>query len=283
MRELDVNEVKQLELDILKDIANFCDNNNIVYYLCGGTLIGAVRHKGFIPWDDDIDIAMPRNDYLKFINSYNNKKSRYIVNSIENNPDWHMAFARVEDLFTTMYEETLINKYRKCHVFVDVFPIDGIPNDEKEEKSFMLKQKFLGIVLNASSFRFFPSKHYSDSKESHVTFRNILRTCLKYIAIVLFRPINTQWIARCINSNSLKYDIESSNNIGLTVFVWNWKFEKASKSAFSERMLFKFEDANLFGPKGYDEYLTKTYGDYMTPPPIENQVSHHSFKTFMNN
>ena len=77
MKRLNVDEMKAIELDMLKDISNFCDNNGIRYYLCGGTLLGAVRHKGFIPWDDDMDIAMPRPDYEKFLEIFNTQSHRY--------------------------------------------------------------------------------------------------------------------------------------------------------------------------------------------------------------
>ena len=166
MQKIDDVLLKELELNILKNIAEFCDKNKMRYYLCGGTLLGAVRHKGFIPWDDDMDIAMPREDYIKFQKSYNGYSDRYVVNGIENNEQWHMPFARVEDLDTVLYEHTLKPKYEKCHVFVDVFPIDGIPKNHVAEKFFMLKQKILGILVNASSFCFNPSKHYSDSKSN---------------------------------------------------------------------------------------------------------------------
>lgn len=282
MLELSTDEIKSIELGILKDVAAFCDEKGIKYFLCGGTLLGAVRHKGFIPWDDDVDIAMPRDDYDKFLKEYNKKESIYRVNSIENNSKWHMSFARVEDYTTTLVEETLKKKYRNCHAFVDVFPIDGIPANNLEEKMFMIQQKIWGIIINASSFCFLPSKHYSDSKDKNISLKNTIRTCLKFVAICLFSMINTQLIAKRINKNSRRYKYNESDYIGLTVFVWNWKFEKANAVSFEERIKFKFEDGEFWGPKGYDEYLTSTYGEYMTPPPIECQVSHHSFKVYKN-
>ena len=282
MLELSAEELKSIELGILKDVADFCDKKEIKYFLCGGTLLGAVRHKGFIPWDDDVDIAMPREDYDRFLKEYNKKESIYRVNAIENNSKWHMSFARVEDYTTTLIEGTLKKKYRNCHAFVDVFPIDGIPANKLEEKTFMIKQKIFGIILNASSFCFLPSKHYSDSKDSNISLKNTIRTCLKFVAICLFSMISTQFIAKIINRNSRKYKYNESDYIGLTVFVWNWKFEKAKAVSFEERIKFKFENYEFWGPKGYDEYLTSTYGDYMTPPPVECQVSHHSFKVYKN-
>lgn len=281
MHRITIEEMKKIELDILKDVAAFCDKRGLCYYLCGGTLLGAVRHKGFIPWDDDMDIAMPRNDYEKFLKTYNNDRNTYKVSGIENNPEWHMPFARVENLQTLLYEKTLKEKYRKRHIFIDVFPIDGIPDNHKEEKFFLLKQKLLGIIANASSFCFFPSRHYSDSKESNVSLKNTIRTFMKYIAILVFASINTQKMIKKINSNAKKYIIGSTKDIGFAVFVWNWAFEKSSYDSFKTRIKFQFEDAKFWGPAGYDEYLTRTYGDYMTPPPPENQVSHHNFEAYL--
>ena len=281
MKKMSIEDLKKIELDILIDVDKFCNKYGIKYYLCGGTLLGAVRHKGFIPWDDDMDIAMPRKEYERFLKLYNVADSRYSVSGIENNSKWHMTFARVEDRNTILYEKTLKKKYRKCCVFVDLFPIDGVPDNIQEEKSFAFRQKIFASIANASSFCFFPSRHYSDSKDTNVKLKNLLRTLLKYIAIAVFSTVNTQSVIKRVNSNSKKYIFGKTRDVGLTVFVWNWKFEKASFNAFKERQKFEFEGNFFWGPKGYDEYLTKTYGDYMTPPPVENQVSHHSFEAYL--
>ena len=281
MKELSIDDMKSIELNILKDVANFCDENNIRYYLCGGTLLGAVRHQGFIPWDDDMDIAMPRPDYEKFLKTYNHQNQRYEVNGIENNHSWHSTFARVEDKCTVLYEKTLKKKYWKRHVFVDVFPLDGIPDDPKDENRFMREQDLLGIITNASAFGFHSSRHYSDSKKANVSLRNFCRIVLKYFAILLFSGVNTQKVIRRVNQNSKKYEYGKTKSVGITVSVWNRHFEQSSTASFAQRTKFKFEDGEFWGPKGYDEYLTKTYGDYMTPPPQKNQVTHHSFKAYL--
>ena len=94
MNEITMSEMKIIALDILKSVADFCDKNEIYYLLAYGTMLGAVRHKGFIPWDDDIDIMMPRKDYLKFINTYNGFNDRYIVRSIENDENYTYTMAK---------------------------------------------------------------------------------------------------------------------------------------------------------------------------------------------
>ena len=167
MKELTIEELKEVELNILKDVAKFCEINKIQYFLCGGTLLGAIRHKGFIPWDDDIDIAMPRADYERFFKLYNGNNSRYKADSLENNNNWHMSFGRVGDINTVLYEHTLKNKYKKYHAFIDIFPVDGLPNNTIKKKLLLLTQKFLGIIGNSSAFSYTPSKHFSDSKENN--------------------------------------------------------------------------------------------------------------------
>ena len=280
MVEMDTDDLRICQLAILSDVDKFCEENGLRYFLCGGTLLGAIRHGGFIPWDDDIDIAMPRPDYERFISTYNNVSKNYRVDGIENNANWHMPFARIGDKRTQIIEYTLKKKYRELLVFIDLFPIDGIPNTKNKENKLLIIQKFLGIIANASAFAFTPSKHFSDSKIKNVSFRNKLRTIVKYVCIILFRFINTQSVIRLINSKAKELLYDDCKEVGITVAIWNWKFEKASKLSFSERLKVKFENREFYIPKGYDEYLTKTYGDYMTPPPTCNQVSHHNFKAF---
>ncbi|OBZ33321.1 phosphorylcholine transferase LicD [Megasphaera sp. DISK 18] len=107
MGKINNEQMKKLELSMLLDVAQFCDEHSIRYYLCGGTLLGAIRHKGFIPWDDDIDIMMPRPDYMKFVNSYNGSNKNYIVKSIENDSDYWRTFAKVFDLNTFLQEDAI--------------------------------------------------------------------------------------------------------------------------------------------------------------------------------
>ena len=129
MRKISDEDMKALALTMLKDVAKFCDDHNIKYYLCGGTLLGAVRHKGFIPWDDDIDIMMPRPDYLRFLELYNGTNPRYVVKGIENDDRYWRPFAKVFDLHTELDEPIYNVKGLTNHVFLDVFPVDVIPDD----------------------------------------------------------------------------------------------------------------------------------------------------------
>lgn len=127
MREIDCETLKKIELNILKDVAAFCEKEGLRYYLCGGTLLGCIRHQGFIPWDDDIDIIMPRPDYMKFVKLYNDRESIYKVNSLETDPNWYSAFAEVEDT-RTLKIYTGFNINNNHGVNIDIFPTDGSPD-----------------------------------------------------------------------------------------------------------------------------------------------------------
>ena len=126
MKRLDINEIKQIELDILVNIAKFCDEYGLRYYLAGGTLLGAIRHKGFIPWDDDIDIIMPREDYIKFFKTYKSDCGFYKADSILNNADYWLQTGKVFDLRTIVINN---NEKYQFNIWIDVFPTDGVPKN----------------------------------------------------------------------------------------------------------------------------------------------------------
>lgn len=127
MKEIFMDEIKKIELEILKDVAKFCDENAIDYYLAGGTLLGAIRHQGFIPWDDDIDLIMPRKDYIKFFTTYKSNKRYYIADSIINNAQHWLQAGKIFDARTIVINQ---NEKMKSHVWIDVFPTDGVPKNK---------------------------------------------------------------------------------------------------------------------------------------------------------
>ena len=281
MQPLTTEEIKKIEFDILKNVAEFCDKHKIRYYLGGGTLLGAVRHKGFIPWDDDIDISMPRTDYLRFIKEYNGFHRHYTVKAIETNPDYWRTFAKVFDTRTWLKEDVIRVPKKGNGVFIDVFPIDGIPDSRFRQLLLFKEQELLNFLYHGSAWNYTKSFKYKDSKSRLAGLKGTIRTVLKFIAITLLYPLPTNRLIRLINDNASRYRYDECKYIGALVdCAHGASCEKMVKEEFEPRIQFDFEGEKFWGPKGYKEYLTSLYGDYNELPPVENRVTHHDFEAF---
>ena len=281
MQRLSSDEIKQVEFNILKNVAQFCDEREIRYYLGGGTLLGAVRHQGFIPWDDDIDISMPREDYLRFVKEYNGYSNIYEVKSIEIEPAYWRTFAKVFDTRTWLKEDTIRIPKKGNAVFIDVFPIDGIPEDPWKQFLLFKEQEFLNFLYHGSAWNYTRSFKYKDSGGMFAELKGIIRTLLKFIAITLLYPLSTRKIIKRINENASKYPYQQCKYIGaIVVCAHGAACEKMLKKNFEPRIRFEFEGEMFWGPKGYEEYLTSLYGKYNELPPEKKRVPHHDFEAF---
>lgn len=284
MRELTHEELKQAELDILKDVARFCEENHLRYYLGGGTLLGAVRHKGFIPWDDDIDISMPRPDYLQFIHTYNREGSRYFVKSIEIDDQYVYTNAKVYDGKTYLLDYLVRKPAPYSGVHIDIFPIDGLPKSRVRQRFLFLEQEMLLILARGSSMGYVSSHKYYDSAKKGGKIKGWLRTALKFGAITVFRFLPTSRLLRKINTNLEQFPYESSEEVAcLVACIHGAACERLSKAEFEPRMFFDFEGIKLQGSAGYVTYLKQLYGNYMKLPPEANRIAHHNFSAFYRN
>lgn len=256
MTEIDINDLKKIEINILKEIDGFCGKNNLRYFLCGGSLLGAVRHKGFIPWDDDIDILMPREDYERFIETFGDKT--YSILSYKNNRDYYLPFAKVVDTRTCI-RETLVKSVSGCGVYIDVFPLDGLSNNLLTAEK-ILKKNNRKMRLNFAI-------------ELNVFNKNIFKYCICKILRIFF---NSKKLCKSMEKTSMRYKVEDSNYVGVS-FGFYGKKEIMDKEIFENSIQVEFEDGKYFAPSEYDKYLSHLYGNYMQLPPIEKQVTHHSF------
>lgn len=274
------DEIKKIELDILDNVADFCKKNNIRYYLCGGTLLGAVRHQGFIPWDDDIDIIIPRTDYIKFMNLFNGRKGHYRVHSLYTDKDWYSTFAEVEDIRTIKkYKSFVANK--DYGVNIDIFPIDGSPDNRIKRKVFWTINNFLTRIATLSKLNFSISYHFVDQDKRFSTIRTLLRTGIKFLGIPVARFICKFWdLNRIVTRRAMKYDVDKSEYIGVSTFPHYGYKECIRGGPFLKQKLRIFEGGYFSTPDYYDEYLKNLYGDYMKMPPKEKQVPHHNFVAY---
>ena len=281
MKPLSIAEIKRIELAILKNVAKFCDMHQIRYYLGGGTLLGAVRHKGFIPWDDDIDISMPREDYLRFVHEYNGFHEHYEAKSIEIDKKYWRPYAKVFDKRTFLREAFLRIPTPGNAIFIDVFPIDGIPDNGLKQRFFFKEQELLKVLYAGSAYSFTKSQKYDDSADSLSVIKGNLRTIFKFAAICLFGLLPTYKLIRFINRNASKFPYEECKYIGAIVdCAHGAACEKMVKSEFEPRIQFDFEGEKFWGPKGYKEYLSSLYGNYNELPPVDKRVTHHDFEAF---
>lgn len=280
MRKINDKTLRDLEFDILKDVASFCEDNKLRYYLCGGTLLGCVRHGGFIPWDDDIDIIMPRPDYIKFMKSYNLRKSNYRVNSLFTNPNFDSTFAEVEDIRTLKIYNGFKQEQQRG-VNIDVFPTDGSPNKRYNRKIFWIVNNLISRFGVLAQMKFTKSKHFADQDTSFNIFRTGIRTGLKFFAIPLARVaklfINFNW---AVTKRAMKYDVDKSEYIGVSTFPHYGYGECVKGSSFLKITKRPFEGILFSTPDNYDEYLSNLYGDYMKMQPKEKQVTHHDFVAY---
>lgn len=259
-KQLSLDEIHQLELNILKSFIHICEQNNLNYYLAGGTLLGAVRHKGFIPWDDDIDILMPREDYEKLSKLANkiNTSNRYRLISSELGT-FDSPCAKMLDL-NTKIESEYLEESTDSHIWIDIFPTDGLPSSDAEIKKIFKKVRVLRTLLQIKK-----------SKEN--TGKSFFKKKTKPIAKALLLPISRKYLINKITNISKTYSIDDSEFIGGIVAGYGPQ-EKMPKKEFLEYEYMEFEDVKARVPKCWDYYLTSLYGDYMEIPPKEKQVVH---------
>lgn len=255
MKPITSSEVREIQFEMLKDIADFCECTAITYFLAYGTLIGAVRHNGFIPWDDDIDIAMPRPDYDRFIKLYNNKISNYRVIDSSIDKNYLISYAKVYD------ERTWLNeiKYKddKLGIFIDIFPIDGYNG-----KIQMCKAKILDKVLHA--------------KRANFKKRSVLKNLVNGVVKIILSPFSVCSLIKFSDMNARQKEFGSTPKAANFLETYG-SCEVLETSIFENTFFHKFEGGEFRIPIGYDRWLRSIYGDYMQLPPKEQQVARHSY------
>lgn len=260
---LSQQEVKQNLLEILKAFHAFADQNDIRYSLGAGTLLGAVRHRGFIPWDDDIDVYVPRPDYDRIVEAakggWHSGSLRFTGFEIDGFP---MPFIKMIDSSVRVIDHATKPSI-PLHLWIDIFPMDGVPDDEKMARQYLKKTRLFIYLIKAGNYKFFGAG----------------RTRAKRIAKMVVIPfvkmfdLNT-WAERKLIDTAQSIRYETAQNV--CDVAWNayGVGEIIPRKKFEKMRLAEFEGCEFFATEGYDEWLRGMYGNYLELPPENKRVSH---------
>ena len=262
MKEVDwevIQKVQEVDKRAALFFAEFCKKNNLTCYMCGGGCIGAIRHKGFIPWDDDLDFFMPRKDYEKLKQLWKDTDNYALLYPKKDYND-HNMFITLRDRRTTLIKPYQADIDTVHGIPIDIFPLDGFPDGSFKRK----KQVFWALVYQLFCAQIVPENHGK------------LVTFAGRVILGVFRSSNLRYkIWRYAERKMSKYDIESCRSITEICAGPVYMRNKYPKELFSEAMEVEFEDVKLPIPIGYDQYLRIVFGDYMKMPPEEKRVPQH--------
>lgn len=257
-RKIDFDEARTLELNLLIKFADFCKKENLRYYLAYGTLIGSVRHKGFIPWDNDVDVVMPRPDYMKFSELVQEASMDEYIEVLDYHKIRTFPFIKLIDNRTRLKEHFLVTE-GSSGIYIDIFPLDGFPAEKEEQMKLFKKAAFFYKQYAFANYRF-------------NTGANAGKRLIKNLLYPFSRLISSYYVCEKLNNLCKGYDYESADMVGNIVWGFDER-EIISKDCFQNEYG-EFEGHQFCIPKGFDKYLTQCYGNYMELPPKEERITH---------
>ena len=259
-----MNDLQENLFGILSWFHDFCERTRLTYYLAYGTFLGAVRHKGFIPWDDDIDVCMPRKDYekCKKIFEANGREidNYYLETPYMEAPDYFFSYNKLYDTKTTMIESARTNCKRGT--FLDIFPLDGAGNSLEEGIRYYQKIDFYKSLQKA--------RMWSISKKNSAVIN---------VAILLARMlpgINDKRLSQKIDGMATHRSYDTFDYVGGLLSPYKKK-EIMKKDILGSPTLYEFEGKKLYGPERGEEYLEHIYGDWRALPPVEKRNMPHTY------
>ncbi|MBQ3074006.1 MAG: LicD family protein [Ruminococcus sp.] len=258
----ELRELQLCELEALKFFDEFCRRHDLTYYLCGGCLIGAVRHKGFIPWDDDTDVLMPRPDYEKFLELYKkeNPSERFVL---VNDDDVHYSgniFATLNDTDHTMVKEYQQNMDTPHGIPLDIFPIDGLADGRIQRLI-----QYVWVMI----YSLFRAQIVPKNQGGLIAFGS-------KVLLTIFRGRKLRYkIWKFAEKRMTRYHFDESENVAEFCAGFYFMKKVYPRHIYDGKVELEFEGEKFFAMKGYDEYLHIPFGDYMELPPEEKRLPHH--------
>lgn len=255
-----MSELKKMQnrlYNLFKSFDLICSEYGLRYYMLGGTMLGAIRHEGFIPWDDDIDVGMPREDYLKFISILKSKELSNIDLKVGyESKDLIFPYSKLLDSNTTLIENRLDGIVEG--IYIDIFPLDGLGNKKLLHKIHYYEHFFLQGCL-----------YYKQEPKKR---KNLLKNILQKLVGI----VSIETIVKRLNQIEIKHTFDNSLYVGNLSGNWGYR-EIMEKNIYGTPVKNKFEDTLFFGVEDPEAYLTSLYGDYKALPPIDKQVTHHDY------
>lgn len=267
MREISAQELKTVAADILFDLDNVCQQLGLRYSIGFGTMIGAVRHQGFIPWDDDIDVIMPREDYNVLISEgHRFFKPNHVVLSINEDKRFGAPLPKIIDTNTVLKQKGHVSEKIEIGIYIDIFILDKIPTDSNLQKKLFKKCMFW-----QNAWRF--------SGNAPTINNNVF---VKIVRKMLNRTnLSTYYARKLMNVDEItrKYNTELYSILIFKAYSYEKNIQKLDE--FENCIEVDFEGGKVKMLGRYDEYLTSIYGDYMVLPPEEKRVTHHVFEAYI--
>lgn len=262
----DLHQIHRLEFQLALEVKKICDKYNIRYFLVAGTLLGAVRHKGFIPWDDDMDIGMLREDYDRFIAVAPDELAKdYFLQTLNTDKGYGFPYAKLRLNGTKFIEKNSADCKAHKGIFIDIFPYDAVPADPVLQKrhSRRIKAYFL-MLLTKKGYRFWAAE-------------NRVQTAAKFrfLSCLLFM-FPAGYFSRKLEQECRRYNSSHSDTVFLACGSYGYEKEQIRRAWIGNLTELEFEGHPFTCPAAWDDYLSFLYGDYMTPPPENKRYNQHS-------
>lgn len=266
MKRITTRELQLIQLAAMKDIHRFCVLHNISYYIIGGTLLGAIRHNGFIPWDDDIDIAMMRADYEQFISLFPLKceSDKYFLQNYASEKQFQPALSRV--CIKGTYVDVPAERHLKIckNTYIDIFPLDNVPDSIQQRNKQKLDLMRIDRIFELKLGRIY-NKGFMGWK---IAAKRLISLSMSVIPFSVLQNKRVSVMKR--------FESQNTKCVCSTVSQYGYNRQIIDREIYGIPKLYKFEDTEFYGPECFDLYLTHIYGNnYMIIPPVDKRVKPH--------
>lgn len=258
-----MTDLQKVEKEMLCAVIRICEQLNLTYYLVCGSALGAMYYQGFIPWDDDLDVALPRPDYQRFCEQAPALlPDHYFLQTYQTDPAFPAMYGKIRDSRTTFIETAAAHLPIHHGIYLDVFPLDGYPTDKRRIKKLERRKKWLKLQLASA---------YPSTPAQKITTRGLL-----WLFRRLGVPGRTDRVARRLEKLVSRWDVATSP-IWCNHGNWQGRLEYAPREQYGQGREATFEGLTVRVPALAEEYLTQKYGNWQRDLPVEQQVSHHTY------